>query len=303
MRLRSISVLLTLLFLVGCGARDEKKSNEFDLTIGSRGHTSGLFNRPRGIRWDQEAELLHVVDWDGRVQSFTLDGRFRGSWIMPEVEIGKPEDLWVTKEGTILVTDTHYSRVMEFTRTGEEVRRWGSYGGGPGQFIYPVGICMDEDDFVYISEYGDSNRVQKFTRTGEFVASFGGFGSDFGEFQRPSGIAIGPDGNLYVSDAVNHRIQVLSRDGEFLRTIGKQGRKPGEFSYPYDVDFRNGKLLVLEFGNHRVQELEPDGTPLRMLGGPGNGDGEFASPWRFCVAEGRIYVSDTNNCRVVRLVF
>ena len=154
-----------LLLLVAC---NEGGSNDtFSLVIGSRGHTAGKFNRPRGIFYDKPRKRLHVIDWDGRVQSFTKDGKFRSSWIMPKVKKGKPEDLCLTPEGTILVTDTHYSRIMEFTISGTVVNEFGTYGSANGEFIYPVGICMDNDGNIYVSEYGDNNRIQKFDRKGK----------------------------------------------------------------------------------------------------------------------------------------
>lgn len=286
--------------LAGCN-EGSGHTDQFELVIGSRGHSSGKFNRPRGIFYDKPRKLLHVVDWDGRIQSFTKDGQFRGSWIMPEVEKGKPEDLCVTAEGTILVTDTHYSRIMEFTVTGKVLNEFGSYGHGDGQFIYPVGICVDKEGYIYVSEYGDNNRIQKFDRQGTFMMDMGNYGQKPGEFVRPSGIAIGPDNNLYVTDGVNHRVQVFSLDGKFIKVIGKQGTAPGEFRYPYDIVFRGDQMLVLEFGNQRVQQLTMEGAPVKMFGRGGSGDGEFASPWRFCVADNDVYVSDTNNFRVVKL--
>ena len=296
------TVILTvgLALLVGCGKRGTH-TDQFELVIGSRGHTAGKFNRPRGIFYDEPRKLLHVVDWDGRIQSFTKEGAFRGSWIMPKVEKGKPEDLCVTPEGTILVTDTHYSRILEFTVTGKVLNEFGSYGHGYGEFIYPVGICMDKDGNIYVSEYGDNNRIQKFDRKGKFIMDMGNYGQKPGEFVRPSGIAIGPDNNLYVTDGVNHRVQVFTLDGKFLKVIGKQGTEPGDLRYPYDIVFRGDQMLVLEFGNQRVQQLKMDGTPVKMFGRGGSGDGEFASPWRFCVAGEDVYVSDTNNFRVVKL--
>lgn len=302
-RFVSLTIIIFTALYLGC-RKEPVAQRKFELIIGRRGHQMGEFNRPRGIFYDVPRDLLHVVDWDGRIQSFTRDGEVRGCWLMPEVKKGKPEDLCVTKEGTILVTDTHYSRIMEFTVTGKEIRRFGSYGGGKGQFIYPVGICMDDEENIYVSEYGDNNRVQKFTRKGRYLLSMGSFGNGKDQFQRPSGIAIGPDKNLYVTDGVNHRIQVFSLDGRHIRSIGKQGGKLGEFRYPYDVAFRGNEMLVLEFGGNRIQKMTLAGKGLETFGMPGSGDGQFASPWRFCVTtENEIYVSDTNNYRVVKVKF
>lgn len=297
---RAAYLLIAAALVTGCG-NSAPSGDHFAQVIGGPGHTSGKFNRPRGIVWEPTEDCLFVVDWDGRIQKFDMTGRFRASWIMPDIEKGKPEDLCLSANGHLLVADTHYSRIVEFTRAGNFVRSFGSYGRAPGQFIYPVGICCDTNGQIYVSEYGENDRIQKFTPDGRFLATWGSFGSAPGQFQRPSGLTFGSDGNLFVADAVNHRIQVFDNAGRLLRVIGREGAGPGEFRYPYDVAVDGTRLYVLEYGNQRVQILTLDGGFIATIGRPGQGDGCFASPWRCTLAHGALFVSDTENCRVVRL--
>ena len=297
----SVILLLSTLFcLQGC-SQPEHSSEVFTMVIGSHGHTTGKFHRPRGMAYYEPESALFVIDWDGRIQKFSSNGVFRASWIMPEVKIGKPEDICMARNGNLLVADTHYSRIMEFTRNGDIVNTFGSYGRGDGQFIYPVGICTDSKGNIYVSEYGENDRIQKFSPEGKHILSWGSFGDGPGEFQRPSGLAMTTNDILYVCDAVNHRVQVFSTEGKLLNTIGEQGSELGQFRYPYDVEIKGDKLYVLEYGNHRVQRMALDGTPEKTIGQPGTSDGCFASPWRSTVAAGAIFVSDTDNSRVVRL--
>ncbi len=46
---------------------------------------------------------------------------------------------------------------------------------------YPVSICVDSDDLVYVGESGN-NRVSVFTCEGVFLKSFGSKGSGPGQF-------------------------------------------------------------------------------------------------------------------------
>jgi len=273
----------------------------FEHIIGRPGHQPGAFHRPRGICYLPSERQLFVVDWDGRIQRLTLRGKFLAHWMMPEVAKGKPETLCLTPDNTLLVTDTHYSRVLEFALDGRVLRSFGSYGRGPGQFIYPVGICIDDQGHIYVSEYGENDRVQKFDREGKFLFEWGRFGSGPGEFQRPSGLALGPDGSLYVADSVNHRIQVFTQEGKLLRILGSQGREPGQFIYPYDVTIGGGHLYVLEYGGQRVQKLTFDGQPLASFGRAGRTDGCFAAPWRLTWTPYGLFISDTDNGRVVKV--
>lgn len=284
---------------MGCAAPDE--SGHFDQVIGAPGHTAGRFHRPRGLVHHPGEDALFVVDWAGRIQKFDPDGAFRASWIMPEVEKGKPEDLCVGLDGNLFVADTHYSRIVEFTPDGRLAGTFGSYGKGPGQFIYPVGICRDSSGNLYVSEYGENDRIQKFDAGGRFLKQWGTFGREPGNFQRPSGLDCTANDLVVVADAVNHRLQVFDAEGGLVRTIGREGTAPGEFRYPYDVAAAGDCLYVLEFGNQRVQKITLEGKPLGMVGRPGRGDGCFASPWRCAVMKGALYVSDTDNGRVVRV--
>ncbi len=293
-------VALVMILIAGCSGRDAGEAH-FALVIGSPGHTAGKFNRPRGITYDASNGVIFVVDWDGRIQKFSTGGVFRGSWIMPDIEKGKPEDLCMARDGNLIVADTHYSRVMEFTPEGKLARSFGGYGRGPGQFIYPVGVCCDGEGNIYVSEYGENDRIQKFGRDGKFITTWGSFGAAPGQFQRPSGLSISTNGILFVADAVNHRIQAFDTAGKLLRVIGKEGTGPGEFRYPYDVSAGKDALYVLEYGNQRVQKLALDGQPLGTFGKPGRGEGLFACPWRCEFVENALFVSDTDNGRVVKL--
>lgn len=297
---KTITLVLGSLALALSACEQVAEGPRFKLVIGSRGLTMGKFNRPRGIACNDASGVLYVVDWSGRVQIFSRDGGVRGGWMMPKVEKGKPEGLCLNLNGNILVTDTHYSRIVEFTPQGKLLRAFGSYGQEPGQFIYPVAICVDPAGAIYVSEYGENDRVQKFDAEGNFIRAWGSFGIEPGQFQRPSGLALNGD-ELFVADAVNHRLQVFSLDGELRRVIGRQGRAPGEFTYPYDVSIQDDAVYVVEFGNRRVQKLTLAGEPLAQMGSGGNNDGCFADPWKLTAGASGVFVSDTYNHRVVKI--
>jgi DNA-binding beta-propeller fold protein YncE len=291
-----------MLAAAGCGGKSEP-TEKFDLVVGSRGNTAGKFTRPRGIDYSPVDGFFYCVDWSGRIQKFSGVGRFRAVWIVPDIETGKPEEVYVAPDGNILVADTHYSRILEYTPEGDLVGSFGEYGVGPGQFVYPVSICCDTNGNIFVSEYGKNDRIQKFTRSGKYICEWGGYGTEPGRLQRPAGICYGPDNTVLVADAVNHRIQRFTADGKLVKIIGKQGTGPGEFRYPYDVEMRSNVLYVLEYGNQRLQKLTLEGEPIAMFGKPGSEDGCFASPWRFTMTSNAVFVSDTDNNRVVKLTF
>src|SRR5262249_8368805 len=154
-----------------------------------------------------DSEYL-VLDNVGRVLVYNQAGDVERHWWMPDYSIGKAEGICVLKDGRIAVADTHYHRVVLFDHEGEVTGMFGQYGSEPGDFVYPVKVIQDPDEYLYVCEYGQNDRVQKFRPDGTFVLQFGGSGTEPGQFQRPCGIAW-YDHLLYVVDAFNNRVQVF----------------------------------------------------------------------------------------------
>ena len=82
----------------------------------------------------------------------------------------------------------------------------GSYGSGPGEFMWPDNVAFGPGGVIAASDWGN-NRVNVFHPNGTFAYAFGSSGHGPGEFNRPFGIAFGPNGLLAVTDVGNHRIQ------------------------------------------------------------------------------------------------
>jgi DNA-binding beta-propeller fold protein YncE len=254
---------------------------------------------PRAIARDPATGWLYLVDRQGHIQRLDAEGRHLSGFFMPNVQLGKPVGLSVGPDGNLYVADTHYHRVVVYSPEGAEIRRWGSEGNGPGQFVYPTDIAF-HDGRVFVSEYGDNDRIQVFTSTGEFLYQFGRFGQDADAFSRPQSIVILGD-ELFVADACNHRIQVYAVDGSFRRSLGRVGQGDGEFRFPYGlVADPNGMLIVTEFGNNRIQRIDPrTGTGKGVWGIGGRGDGELAFPWAAEVdSTGRVIIVDSGNNRL-----
>ncbi|MHC4991433.1 MAG: SMP-30/gluconolactonase/LRE family protein [Planctomycetota bacterium] len=300
---RQAAAMLALALVSGCGGDDALGPDPLrpTTTFGAPGLGTGQFNYPRGIAVDRDREYVFVVDKTARVQRFGFDGEPQAFWQMPEWELGKPTGLNVAPDGSVWVADTHYFRVIAYDADGRELRRFGSYGEEPGQFIYPTDVEFGRDGRVYVSEYGGNDRVQVFSSDGEFQFSFGTFGEGPGQFNRPQSMVFSDDGQeLFIADACNHRIVVVDTEGRVLRYLAGVGRGPGELMYPYDLTLLpDGSLLVCEFGNNRIQRLSAkDGRSLDVGGGEGPGRGRLRYPWGIDTARGRVFVLDSGNNRV-----
>ncbi len=298
--------------LASCSA-SRSSSNSGVTQWGSEGLRDGSFLRPRAV--GVHDDRVYVVDTTGRVQVFDRDGVFLGMWKVPRSDNGTPTAVafGVYETGgtgqpggtgvRVLIPDTHYSRILEYSPEGELLDQWGSYGQDEGQFVYPTGIVQSPDGAYYISEYGeDAEQVQVYDSDRGFVRQWGSHGGGKGQFNRAMAIAMGPSGVVYVADTTNHRVQCFDTEGELLRVIGEPGEARGQLKFPHDIAVApDGSLLVCEYGSHRISRFNPDGRFVGAFGGPGRAAGMFNSPRGVAVSEqGEVYVADTDNHRIQR---
>lgn len=255
---------------------------------------------PRAMDYAPKTNSLFVVDRLARVQHLDRNGTCLSEWQMPDWRLGRPVGLTVGPDGNLYVPDTHYQRIIVYTPDGKEVRRWGSSGTGPGQFIYPTDVAFDDRGRVFVSEYGDNDRIQVFDLQGNFLFSFGSFGTGDGQLMRPQSMVI--DRNIiYITDSCNHRIAVFDTDGKWIRNMGTVGSGPGQFRFPYGLAMDSrGRLVTVEFGNNRVQWIDPDtGAALKIWGTGGREPGQLAYPWALAIDKSdNVYVVDAGNNRV-----
>ncbi len=298
----------------GCGgasADDGAFGAPPDLVVGELGIGPAQFKFPRCVTIDPRSGRFWVVDRTGRIQLFTPDGELITSWETPEHEFGQPVGLAVDRDGTLLVSDSHYHRVLRYRPDGSEIlARWGSKGTGPGQITFGRDVAVDAAGNVYVGDYGGMNdRVQKFSPAGEFLLEWGRQGTGDGEFDRVQGMTIDPGTGrgdretVLVADCCNHRVQRFDTAGRFLGTFGTLGTAPGELRYPSSVAvLADGSILVSEWGNNRVQKFDANGRSIGTWGRPGRSIGELATPWDVEVAPTkggeRIFVVDYGNHRL-----
>src|SRR5262249_9811123 len=131
--------------------------------------------------------------------------------------VGGPQFVALDSAGNVYTTEASVGRVQKFTADGKYLYHWGDHGDQPGNFggtfqaiktslRGPIGICIDEQDRVWVSFAG--GRVQQFSSAGKYLRGIlNEQGSKPGQFLAPHGVATDRRGHLYVVDAYNHRIQ------------------------------------------------------------------------------------------------
>ena len=254
---------------------------------------------PRALTVSKDREL-YVLDDSGRILVYDQQNTLIRQWNMPESSVGKPEGIRILQDGRVAIADTHYHRVVFFSKQGKLLSMFGSQGEKPGEFTYPVDLMQDPSGFLYVAEYGGSDRIQKFAPDGKFVLEFGGLGTETGKFQRPSGM-VWLDSKIYVADAINSRVQVFTDQGQPLEVLDWADQ--GGLYYPYDIALSpHGQFFFVEYGACRVSVADPHGKLVAQFGHEGRGHHELWTPWALAVSEdNRLFIADTGNRRIVQL--
>jgi DNA-binding beta-propeller fold protein YncE len=294
-------LLIALAGLAGC---DVTGLSTPEAVWGIHGTRAGWLQKPRVAAFDAD-DQLYIADLTDRIQVFDRDGNFLRHWRMPALNVDGPSGLTVDRWGRVLVADTHFYRVMIYSREGDLLMQIGDgiQGTEPGRFGYPTDVVCDKAGNFYVAEYGENDRIQVFSPEGEWLRQWGGHGDEPGQFLKPRALAVDEDDHIYVADSCNHRIQVFDTEGKLLRYWGEQGQSRGQMSYPYDIALGpNNTLYVVEYANHRVQKFTRDGRPLGTWGRPGREPGQLYNPWALAVdSQGAVSVIDTLNHRVQRI--
>ncbi len=165
------------------------------------------------------------------------------------------DDVALSPEGLVYVTDDGNNRVQYFTAGGDYLGSWTTPS--------PGGIAVDQSNGnVYVADSGH-DRIRKFNASGQLLTIWGDTGSGPGQFDEPHGIAVDPTTRtVYVADWLNNRVQRFNRQGTYLGSWGGSGSGPGRFAYPYGVavDPTTGKVFVTDSGHDRVQKFTMDGS-------------------------------------------
>jgi DNA-binding beta-propeller fold protein YncE len=214
----------------------------------------GAFSQPVGVGFDPAGRLLVADSVEHAVFAFDREGAFLG--VLAD-SLERPCAVCVEPgTGRVFVADAGAHQVVILSPEGDELRRVGSRGSGPGEFNFPTAVALDSEGCLFVSD-SLNFRVQVFGPDLAFVRQIGRKGDMPGSFAQPKGIAIGPEGHLYVVDAHFEAIQVFDPEGTLLMTFGREGRGPGEFWLPVGIHAdAQGRVWVADSYNRRVQAFQ-----------------------------------------------
>lgn len=268
---------------------------------GGTGAGPGQLRSPRGVAVTWSGHLYVADCGNDRVQHFDTDGNVLGEWGTTGTGPGQfrcPRDLTITSTGDVVVLDRDNRRVQQFTSTGTYVRSFGTGTTGPG---VPVGIDVDDDDNVYVTDgepstttncrediWGNivcdtvppsgNNRIRRFSPTGVPHSSWGGYSSHY----LLKGLWITSSGRVFT--AGDSRVEVDTLTGTSIGEIDGWARDDiavDRFGYLWTTGW---------FG---VQRLSPGGSPLGLY--------PIAGASGITVDRDHVYVTSTSSNEVIKL--
>jgi sugar lactone lactonase YvrE len=254
------------------GSRGEGEGQFEFIAAGFSGYGQGA------IAFDSAGNFYVADTGNHRIQKFGPDRAFVTAWGSPGREDGQflgATDVAVDAQGRVFVVDAtrtdlpsaaEIGAVQVFDGEGRFLDAWGDRGEEPGQMSSPMGLGIDGDGNILVTEF-DNNRVQRFTPEGEFLMGFGGFGIGEGLFIHANDAVVDEHGRIFVTDWSNHRVQIFDRDGRFLATWGEYGTAEGKFTGPSSVVLDGEGNVYVTDDDGRLQKFrllplpEPAGTP------------------------------------------
>lgn len=191
---------------------------------------------------------------------FDVEERFAAIFTQPGFEpvglavLGKELYICDAESRQIVVMDRFSGK--ELRRIGEPASEDDSYEDRG--FGYPLGIAVDRDGNVYVSDVMAS-RVQKFAPDGTVSVVYSVLGDTLGHNRRPKHLDVDKYGQVYVVDASFANVQVFANDGQLLTYFGGAGGHRGAMYLPVGVcvvDLDPTTRQVFEPYIHEAFEVE-----------------------------------------------
>ncbi|CAF1674425.1 unnamed protein product, partial [Rotaria magnacalcarata] len=278
-----------------------------------QGGATNQLNHPWGLFIDDDQTVVIADFWNHRIMQWKNGDTTNGNVVAGGKGEGNglhqlhhPTDVLIEKEtDSLIVCDRGNQRVVRWSRRS---------GTTQGEIlidnIYCWGLAMDEQRYLYVSDYRkhEVRRYQLGEKNGTLVAGGNGQGAGLNQLKLPTYLFVDRDHSVYVSDNNNHRVMKWNKGAtEGIVVAGGQGYGSAltQFYYPSGIFVDTvGTLYVADQENHRVMRWTQGANQGTVIVG-GNGQGEEANQFNYPYGlsfdrHGNLYVVDQWNHRVQR---
>ena len=185
------------------------------------------------------------------------------------------------------------------------------YGKGTNQLSYPCGLFVNDEQTVYIADYGNHRIVSRKAdaKTDEVLAGEKGKGNRLDQLDEPTDVIVDRETDtLFICDSNNRRVMRWPRRPTLstATTTSNQGQIVTDNINCYGLTIDDqGSLYVSDWKQHEVRRYDKGsdkkGTVIAGGHGEGKGDHQLNFPtYLFVDGQSTLYVSDTNNHRVIK---
>jgi DNA-binding beta-propeller fold protein YncE len=212
--------------------------------------TIPINGNPLGVAVDRKGWIYVGNNSNNRVEVYTPRGKFKFSL---EGEIKRPNDIAIASNGLIYVVASDENLVKIYNPDGSFRSSFGGTGKNYGQFNFPTGIAIDENNMEVIVSDFLNKRVQVFDYNGNWLRTIGG-GWFSSVVDRPQGIAVDEQGRIYVVDPKQACVLIFDHSGKLITTFGEYGENIGQLRIPLDIVInRKGDAFVTSYQNSRIE--------------------------------------------------
>ncbi len=168
-------------------------SGEYLAKVGSPGSGNGKFNGPAGLAVDSAGNVWVADSGNNRLQVFNSKGEYLKQCAIAagDIAFDSKGNFWVTGGDPEM-------HVRKFNSSCVQQVQVGAYGEGDGEFLSPMGIAVDAENDLWVT---DGGRVQKFASSGEYQGQFGTAGEEAGDLSGALSIAADSGKGIWVTDS------------------------------------------------------------------------------------------------------
>ena len=251
---------------------------------------------------------------------YTLAASWKGT---PEYRPPLPYGIAIESHRNIFYTDVLNHNIKKIDKEGHLSTVSG--GGGPdgdldsAVFHVPIGICVDSQDNLIVSETGSSS-IRYIDLKNQTVSTIGGTGekgfrdgpSKQALFCDPAGVAVDFNDDIFVCDTFNNAIRKIDRKSGIVSTIyrSSEDSKIG-LKHPHGIALDSvGNIFVADTDNHEIKKITSDGVISKVAGSGSagfrdgiGGESMFNTPYGICVySQDNLIIADSDNDRVRKII-
>lgn len=217
-----------------------------------------LYRQPTSVLPNNDGSIWVVAYGSNEIIRIDVNGVIRDRRRGPLNGFDRPYDLVRGLDGRMYLSEYRGGRISVLNSNGDWLSYIGSRGLGPGQFVGPQHLTIDEEGYLYVVDYGN-RRISKFDPDGDFILSFGHRSSVFPGFLSPTGIAAG-NNRIYVADNSAKSIYMFDPNGSYLGRLAAEN-----LAGPESLRFLSDETLLVADGN-RILQIDPRSAIVRELG-------------------------------------